>query len=95
MSDMGDRVVPDLEARMEEAVQTFRANHRHPANLALHAVGYLLAADAAVSVLRGRVLRGIVRGGLAVGLLVAGHRIEGTEPFTAVRRLVSSNGRGT
>jgi hypothetical protein len=87
VSDLEDRVMPDLEARVEEAVAAFRETHTHPANLALHAVAALSFASAAGRLLRGRVFSALARTGLGIGLLVAGHRIEGNEPFDLVRRI--------
>jgi hypothetical protein len=86
-SDVGDRVVPDLEMRVEEAVKAFRESHRHPANLALHAVGYWMAAKGTIRFLQRRLGSSIVHLGAAAGLVVAGHAIEGNEPFTAIRAL--------
>jgi hypothetical protein len=84
-ADLPDRVVPDLEARLEEAVGAFREYHQHPANVALHVAGWLLAASGATQVLRGRLASGIFRAGLGVGLMVAGHRIEGNRPSGMLR----------
>ena len=86
-SDLPDRVVPDLEARLEEGVRAFRETHSHPANLAMHLAGWLLAVRGSARILRGRMLGGLTDLGLAAGLLVAGHRIEGNEPFQMLRRL--------
>lgn len=83
--DIGDRVVPDLEARVEEAVQAFRANHRHPANLAFHAVGYWFLAKGSIRLLQRKLFSAVFNGGTGMALLLAGHSIEGNEPFTAVR----------
>lgn len=89
-SDLTDRVVPDLEARIEEAVQAFRETHTHPGNIALHAVAYLLLAKGSMRLLRGKVFSAAAHIGAGTGLLVVGHRIEGNEPFTALKRLTGS-----
>lgn len=89
MADIEDRVAPDVEARFEEAVAAFRETHTHPANLALHGVAALTFASAAVRLLRGRVFGAIGRVAVGVGLLVAGHRIEGNAPFELLDRLRS------
>lgn len=83
----------DLEARLEEAIRVFRQHHSHPANLALHAVGYAVAARGAVRFLSGRFLSGIGHGLVAAGLLVAGHRIEGSDPLATARTLQEGWGR--
>jgi hypothetical protein len=95
MSDIEDRIVPDLEARLEEVVGAFRENHRHPANVALHVAGWALAASALTQVLRGRLGSGLFRAGLGVGLMVAGHRIEGNEPFRMLRTMRGGYDAGT
>lgn len=87
-----DQIPADVEARLEEAVRAFRENHRHPANLALHAVGYLFAAKGMFRLFRGRTFSGLAHGGIALALLVAGHQIEGNEPFSAFRAFRSGNG---
>lgn len=85
--DVPDRIVPDLETRVEEAVAAFRENHQHPGNLALHAVGYVVLARGAVRLLQRRLGSSIMHTGVGLGLLYAGHSIEGNEPFTAIRAL--------
>lgn len=87
MSDLEDRIVPDLEARLEEVVGAFREAHRHPANLALHAAAYFIAARGSLKLLTGKFGSAFLHGGLAAGLLIAGHRIEGNSPFTMMRSL--------
>lgn len=87
MNDLGTRVLPDLETRLAEVVRSFRAEHRHPLNLALHAAASLVGLTGATRLLRGELLAGAGRIALAGGLLLAGHRIEGNEPFAFLRRL--------
>lgn len=82
-----EELAADLEARLEEAVGVFREHHSHPANLALHAVGYAIAARGALRFVSGRFVSGIGHGLVAAGLLVWGHRIEGSDPLATARTL--------
>lgn len=87
MSDLEDRVVPDLETRLAEAVDVFRDNHRDPANLALHAVAALVALSGLSRLLHGHPVRAAKRLGVATGLMLAGHRIEGSDPGQFLKAL--------
>ncbi len=93
--DLADRVVPDLEARVEEAVHSFRDNHRHPLNVALHVLGYALTARGAMRFLRRKLITGSLDMASGVGLVVLGHRIEGNEPFTTIRAFRGAGGERT
>ncbi len=83
--ELADRLPRDLEPRVEEAIHAFRENHRHPLNVALHALGYALTARGALRFLRRRMITGMLDMASGVGLVVLGHRIEGNEPFTTIR----------
>lgn len=91
--DLADRVVPDLETRVEEAVRLFRQNHHHPANLLLHGLGYFFAARGTLRVLRRKIFSGGLDVASGIGLLLLGHRIEGNEPFVTVRALRTNGPR--
>jgi hypothetical protein len=75
------RLPPDVEQRVDRAVQTFRENHRSPANLALHAIGYYAILKGVVRFLRKKRFRAFTLIGMGIALILAGHEIEGTEPF--------------
>ncbi len=85
----GKRVPPEVEQRLEQAAKTFRANHRHPANLALHAAGYYAIVKGVARFVRGKRLRAVVFVLLGLGMLIWGHEIEGTDAFAILK---SGNG---
>lgn len=89
-----EELAADLEARLEEAIRVFREHHTHPANLALHAVGYAMAARGALRFLSGRFLSGLGHGLVAAGLVIGGHRIEGSDPLATARTLQERWGVG-
>jgi hypothetical protein len=76
-----------MDLQPEDLIDRFRDHHKHPANLALHAIAGLFALNGLGHLLRGQVLRGMRHLSTAVGLVVAGHRIEGNEPFGLIREL--------
>jgi hypothetical protein len=69
----------------QQMYETFRANHRDPRNLALHAVGYWLIARSLKRLFTGHVFGALVNLGAGLGLLVGGHRIEGSEAFALLK----------
>ena len=89
VEEFRDKLPPEVEQRVEQAVQTFRDNHKHPANLALHAVGYYSIATGLLRFLGKHKFRGLVRIAFGVGMLLVGHNIEGTPPFS----MFSGNGQ--
>lgn len=87
-TEVVERVVPeDVEDRVQGAVDAFRENHRHPVNIGLHAVGYVLIARGLWSVVRGHLGKGLLQMAVGVGSVLAGHRVEGSTPFAAARAL--------
>lgn len=90
VSELRGKVPPEVEERVEQAVQTFRENHRDPANLALHGVGYYAILKGLARFLRHKRFRGLFLIGVGVAMLLAGHEIEGTPAFSMLR---SGNGR--
>ena len=74
-------------------VERYEANHQHPANRTLHAVGIPLIACGGIGILLGPDVLGVSRRmglvGVATGaaLLFLGHAIEGNQPavFTSKR----------
>ena len=85
VSELRGKVPPEVEERLEQAVQTFRENHRDPANLALHGVGYYAILKGVVRFLRHKRFRGLFLIGVGVAMLLAGHEIEGTPAFSTLR----------
>ena len=92
VDEIRGRIPPEVEEKLDRAVKTFRENHRHPANLAMHAVGYINILRGVFRILRGRLVPGFVLIAMGVGLIVAGHRLEGTEPFAILKDRASGNG---
>lgn len=90
VNELRGKVPPEVEERLERAVETFRTNHRHPANLAMHVAAVYFIAKGAFRVLRGRVFSGITLIALGAGLILAGHQIEGSDAFA----LFKSSGDG-
>ncbi len=70
---------------MSSRVEAFRSNHRDPANLAMHAAGFVVMALALKRLFQGRVLHAVVLASAGLGLLVGGHRIEGSDAFSMFR----------
>lgn len=70
----------------------YAANHQHPANRALHAIGIPMIACCSISALLGQRVVGVPRrtavAGIAAGstLLLFGHVIEGNRPAIFTRR---------
>ena len=83
--ELRGKVPPEVEQRVERAVQTFRTNHRHPANLALHAAGYYAILRGLARFLRGKRFRAVVFVLSGIGMLLAGHEIEGTDAFSVLK----------
>ncbi len=83
--ELRGKVTPEVEQRVERAVQTFRTNHRHPANLALHAAGYYAILRGLARFVRGKRFRAVVFVLSGIGMLLAGHEIEGSEPFALLK----------
>lgn len=89
LEELRGKVPPEVEQRVERAVQTFRENHRHPANLALHGAGYYAILKGVVRFFAGKRFRAVVFILSGIGMLLAGHDIEGTDAFAVLR---DSNG---
>ncbi len=85
VSELRGKVPPEVEERVEQAVQTFRENHKDPANLALHGIGYYAILKGVVRFLRHKRFRGLFLIGVGVAMLLAGHEIEGTPAFSILR----------
>jgi len=65
--------------------ETFRANHRDPRNLTMHVVGFWLVFRALKRLFTGHVFGAAVNLGAGMALLVGGHRLEGSDPFSILR----------
>ncbi len=91
VSELRGKVPPEVEQRLDQAVQTFRENHRNPTNLALHGVGFFTIAKGVLRFLRHKRFRGLALIGFGVALLLAGNEIEGTPAFAFLNR--SGDGR--
>ncbi len=89
VEEFRDKLPPEVEQRMEQAVQTFRENHKHPANLALHVIGTYAIATGILRFFGKHKVRGLARIGFGVGMMLTGHNIEGTPPFS----MFNGNGR--
>jgi hypothetical protein len=90
----GKRLPPQAEQRIEQAVDTFRANHKHPANLALHAAGYYAILKGLSRFFRGKRFRAVFLILAGLGFVIYGHEIEGTDAFAILKGTGSSgNGR--
>ena len=70
---------------MTDRMELLRKNHQDPVNLAMHAAGYLLIARALGRLFRGRLVAALVLTAAGLGLLVGGHRLEGSDPFSVFR----------
>jgi hypothetical protein len=85
LEELRGKVPPEVEQRVERAVQTFRENHRHPANLALHGAGYYAILKGVVRFFGGKRFRAVGFILFGIGMLLAGHDIEGTDAFSVLR----------
>ena len=70
----------------QQMLETFRANHRDPRNLAMHAVGFWFVARALKRLVTGHLFTAAVNLGAGLALLVGGHEIEGTDAFSIFRQ---------
>ena len=70
----------------QQLFETFRANHRDPRNLAMHVAGFWLVFRALKRLFTGHVFGAAVNLGAGLALLVGGHRLEGTDPFSVLRQ---------
>ena len=71
---------------MSERIEAMRRNHQDPVNLAMHAAGFLLIARGIARLFRGRIIAALLLSAAGLGLLLGGHRLEGSEPFSAFRQ---------
>jgi hypothetical protein len=85
LEELRAKIPPDVEQRVERAVQTFRENHRHPANLALHGAGYYAILKGIVRFFGGKRFRAVAFILFGLGMVLAGHDIEGTDAFSVLR----------
>ena len=85
LEELRGKVPPEVEQRVERAVQTFRENHRHPANLALHGAGYYAIFKGIVRFFGGKRFRAVVFILFGLGMVLAGHDIEGNDAFSVLR----------
>lgn len=92
IDDVKGKLPPDVEQRLSQAATTFRENHRNPANLAMHVVGYFTILKGVLRIVTGKPFKGLTLVGMGVALLLAGHEIEGTEPFATFRRNGKTSG---
>jgi hypothetical protein len=90
----GKRLPPEVEQRVDQAMQKFRANHRHPANLALHAAGYYSVLKGLARLFRGKRFRAVFLILFGLGMVIAGHEIEGTDAFAILKGDKGPQGNG-
>lgn len=93
IEDLRGKLPPEVEERLEKAMHTFRENHKHPANLALHAAGWYAIAKGLIRFLAGRRLRAVFLVLFGLGMVLAGHEIEGTDAFAFLK--ASDNGHAS
>jgi hypothetical protein len=91
IEELRGKVPPEVEQRIEGAVQTFRENHQHPANLALHAAGWYAILKGLGRFVRGKRFRAVFLVLFGLGMVIAGHEIEGTDAFAILKS--EGNGR--
>ena len=78
---MSQRVDP------QQLLQTFRANHRDPRNLAMHVVGFWLVFRALKRLVTGHLFGAAMNLGAGLALLIGGHELEGTDAFAVFREV--------
>jgi hypothetical protein len=94
IDELRGKVPPEVEERIDVAVQRFRANHRHPANLALHAPGYYTILKGLGRFFRGKRFRAVFLILFGLGMVIGGHEIEGTDAFAVLRGDKGPSGNG-
>ena len=85
IQEIRGKVPPEVEQRVEHAVQNFRDNHRHPANLALHGAGYFAIVKGIGRFFRGKRFRAVFLILAGIGMLLYGHDIEGSDAFSVLK----------
>lgn len=70
----------------QQLLETFRANHRDPRNLAMHAAGFWLVFRALKKLVTGHVFAAAVNLGAGLALLIGGHQVEGSDPFAVFKQ---------
>ena len=93
IEDVRGKIPPEVEQRLDKAVQTFRDNHKDPTNLILHVVGYWAIARGLRRLLGRKKFRALFLVGIGVAILLAGHNIEGSDAFTVVRSLATNGSK--
>ena len=91
IEDVRGKIPPEVEQRLDKAVQTFKENHKDPTNVILHVVGYWAIARGLKRFLGRKKFRALVLVGIGIAVLLAGHNIEGTEAFTVVKSLANGS----
>ncbi len=89
IDEIRGKVPPEVEERLEQAVHNFRENHKHPANLALHAAGWYAILKGVGRFAHGKRFRAVFFILFGLGMVLAGHEIEGTDAFAILK---GSNG---
>jgi len=80
----------------QRLVETLKANHRDPRNLAMHVVGFWFVFRALKRLLTGHFLKAVLNGGIGAGLLIGGHQLEGSDAFAVFKEAAqqrSGNGQ--
>ena len=93
IEDVRGKIPPEVEQRLDKAVQTFKENHKDPTNIILHVVGYWAIARGLRRFLGRKKFRAILLVGIGVAVLLAGHNIEGSDAFTFVRSLATNGSK--
>jgi hypothetical protein len=70
----------------QQLYETLRANHRDPRNIAMHVAGYVLVLRGLKRLFTGHFFSALVNLGAGFGLLVGGHQIEGSDPFSIFKQ---------
>jgi hypothetical protein len=69
----------------QQLLETFRANHRDPRNLAMHVAGFWLVFRALKKLFTGHVLAAAINLGAGLALLIGGHQVEGSDAFAVFK----------
>jgi hypothetical protein len=71
----------------QRVIETFRANHRDPKNLAMHVVGFWFVFRALKKLVTGHLTAALLNLGAGLALLVGGHQVEGSDAFAVLREV--------
>lgn len=90
IDEIRGKVPPEVEQKVDQAVKSFRTQHQHPANLALHAAGAYAILKGLARLARGKKFRAVFLVLFGIGMFIAGHEVEGNDAFSWFKEATGS-----